>query len=159
MRVVLTILVLLGFLTTGCIYKQHAEQLASLITVVTPLARGENVYDLKLAPGPNEVFRLRKISGILFPFMFGATDLYLEISPQNLIDGRTLNLPSDGIAGYVCKEIHPGIYCSPATGQAHFLRVSPAWVDVQLKAENAELRENFTWSISRGIAFPRTGQR
>jgi hypothetical protein len=76
--------------------------------------------------------------------MFGATDLYLEISPQNLIDGRTLNLPSDGIAGYVCKEIHPGIYCSPATGQAHFLRVSPAWVDVQLKAENAELREQGT---------------
>jgi len=54
MRVVLTILVLLGFLITGCVYKQHAEQLASLSTVVTPLARGENFYDLKLAPGPNE---------------------------------------------------------------------------------------------------------
>ena len=159
MRLVLTALILLGFFTSGCIFKQQAEQLASLATVVTPLERGADIYDRKLAPGPNEVFRFRKVSGILFPFMFGPTDLYLEISPQNLLDGRTIDVPSDGIAAYVCKEIHPGIYCSPASGQVHILRLSPEWIDIQVKAKNTQLREAFTWSISRGIAFPRMGQK
>lgn len=91
--------------------------------------------------------------------MFGTTDLYLEVSPQNLINDRTISVPSTGIEAYICKEIHPGIFCAPAVGYVRVLKVSPEWVDVEisLQAQNRAPRGEFEWSLARGIAFPRTG--
>lgn len=111
-------------------------------------------------PGQNEIFRFRRVSGILLPFMFGSTDLYLEVAPQYLRSDRTIEVPSTEFDAYVCKEIHPGIFCVPAAGQVRVLNVSPDWVDfeVSLRAQNRGSRGEFEWSISRGIAFPRTGQ-
>ena len=39
--------------------------------------------------------------------MFGITHLYVEVDPQNLIEERTIEVPSTGFGAYVCKEIHP----------------------------------------------------
>ena len=93
--------------------------------------------------------------------MFGSTDLYLEVAPQNLINDLTISVPSAGTAAYVCKEIHPGVFCVPAAGQVRILKVSPDWVDVEvsLQAQNSDPRGKFEWSLSRGIAFPRTGHK
>jgi hypothetical protein len=156
MRISLFGLVLLCALTASCILKQHAEHYASLSTLVIPPTTGSG--GLKSVPGPNEIFRFRRISGIFFPFMFGTTDLYLEVSPQNLINDRTISVPSTGIGAYTCKEIHPGIFCAAAAGYVRVLKVSPEWVDVEvsLKAQNPGPRGEFEWSLARGIAFPRT---
>ena len=148
-------------LISGCILKRQSEHYASMSKLVTPPTMEMNLRGLKSEPGPNEIFRFRRVSGILFPFMFGTTDLYLEVAPQHLTNNRTIRIPSTGFDAYVCKEIHPGIFCVPAAGQVSILNVSRDWLDfeVSLQAQNTDPRGKFEWSLSQGIAFPRTDHR
>ena len=79
MRIVLISLVAY-LLVSGCIFKRQSEHYASMSKLVTPPTMEMDLRGLKLEPGPNEIFRFRRISGTLFPFMFGTTDLYLEVA-------------------------------------------------------------------------------
>ena len=105
--------------------KGQSEHYASMSKLVAPPVMALDSHSLKSESGPNDIFRFRSVSGIFFPFMFGITDLYVEVDPQNLTEERTIEVPSTGFGAYVCKEIHPGIFCVPATGQVRVLNVSP----------------------------------
>lgn len=88
MKIALIRLVLICVLVSGCVLKRQSEHYASTSKLVTPPVMEMDLHGLKSEPGQNEIFRFQCVSGILFPFMIGTTDLYLEVAPQNLTNER-----------------------------------------------------------------------
>lgn len=140
-------------ITQGCFLAQRAEYLG-------PSASLPKQLDGAFSPSirTSDVFLFHSVGGIALPFMFGLTDLYIEMPPSSLQEGAFYSTPSDTVRAHVCEEIHPGIFYAPTFGKITVLRNSSTFteLDLVLSAERTDLSGQFRWSISRGIAFSRT---
>jgi hypothetical protein len=117
---------------------------------------GSSFFALKPKVGRNDVFVLEKTAGIMFPFMFNLTYLFVEISPESLQQELHLAVPSQGVKAYVCSEVHPGFWCGDVAGYADVLRISNEWVELDFSLEGKSKDGRNSFRLGEGVAFKRT---
>lgn len=118
--------------TPGCYWKQTTEHLSDS-TIQNGLSG--NFFNLNPKPGHNEVFIFRDESRYLLPPTGSFSYLFLEIAPTLIKNDQMLNVPSEGVSGRVCTEIHPGFWCSTAIGKVKKLRVTSSRINLYLSIE------------------------
>ncbi len=153
------ITILIAFLAIpGCYWKQTTEHLSGS-TIQNGLSG--DFFNFYPKTGQNEVFIIRDESTYLFPPTGTLSYLFLEIVPTLIKNDQMLNLPSEGVTGRVCTEVHPGFWCGTAIGYIKFLKITSGEIDLYISIEatpegSLQKWKDYNWDFEDVLSFSKT---